>query len=141
MPKTYEGRLVTDGEGNLYAQPLDDDGNSLPIHYEDDSLVSGLIAVAFDPDTHGYIVVEPGAQSHNDRFHEQHKEISGTSGPLYELRNGEMVEVYPGDPHHEGPLPDDVHFSVDAPRNTIVQFSPDDVAITETSHTEAYREQ
>lgn len=108
MPDTYTGRLACDGDGNLLA----DDGQP----------------VAHDPQQGAYVYVTPGEPSHNERHHKNYVPTTVTSEPLYNAA-GELV--YPGDPHHDAPTPDDPHFAG-------LLFHSDEDGPVQTSHTGAY---
>lgn len=92
--------------------------------------------VAQDPESGEFVAVGPDEPSHNERHGKREIEVgSGTSGPLFD---GDGKQVTPGDPHHLEPLPDDAHYDPAAPGKTRLQFDPDGVAVTATSHTEAW---
>lgn len=110
-PKTYTGVMVTDGNGNLYGHPA-----GVDIETDDDGNITNLERVRYDGERDAYIVIGADEPSHNEVHHVgQLKEVSGTSGPLYD---GDGNLVYPGDPHHFEPTPDDPHYDADAPNKT-----------------------
>jgi hypothetical protein len=129
--KKYEGRLVTLGDGNLYAHedgtpdPFDADGNP------------ALRAVVADPESDSYVFIEEGAQSHNERFHKQFTQVQMTSGLLF---NEKGEQVYAGDDHHVFPQATDPHFDDAEPKFKTTTTSHDDaVAPTVTGYTGAYK--
>jgi hypothetical protein len=128
----YTGRLVADGDGNLFAH---EDGTQDP--FDEDGVVVDLKPVAYDPETGGFKYIDKDDPSHNDLYSKNVVETGlATSGPLFDEK-GELV--FAGDPHHEMPVPTDPHFDESSPNKTKVIDDPDEVAATATGHTEAYR--
>jgi hypothetical protein len=140
--KKAEGRLVTIGDGHLRLDERelvgykttwlhDEDGDpilndagekqylNVPV-YKDGP--NHMKPISYDPETDSYIFIAEDAPSHNDRFHKQNVSIDLTSGTLFNER-GEIV--YKGDPHHDGPTPDDPNYDPTAPRNTRTTKDPD----------------
>lgn len=105
--KTYSGRLLCDGEGNLLADEGRHKGKP----------------VAHVPEEGVYVLLEEGEPSHNERHGTGSAPlISGTSGPLYDAAG---TLVYAGDPHHLEPTPDDPHYDASAPNKTRLTWDPD----------------
>lgn len=127
MAQIYSGRMVTDGEGHVYAQP---EGDNAPLHDEEGNLLPDLVEVRYDPEVGNYIIVEDG-RSHNevnDNPNVPNSIINGTTGPLYDNQGMLVVE---GDPHHDFPLADDPHADG-------MLLEPDEVSHVSTGHTAAY---
>lgn len=143
MAETLSGRLVTDGTGRLFIQPTSDDNEVInAIHLVDEDgmpteeLVAGIVEVAWDEASGGYIAVGPGEESHNERHHKgEMQEISGTTGDLYDAEGNLVIA---GDPHHFEPLPTDPHYDPTSPTKITMQTIPDEISAQATSHTEAY---
>lgn len=140
MPsEKYVGRMVcvNDEEGNGHLMAHADENG--PIYDDEGKCI--LREIAYDPDTGGYIYVESGSLSHNERFHERFVGLQTTSEPLYD-GNGNLVQ---GDLHHFMPLPDDPHFLEGAfdpetgkVTHTKLTFHDDDDN-TRTGHTESVK--
>jgi hypothetical protein len=126
MPPTgqYEGRLATDGNGNLLADEGEHAG----------------YGVYHDLETNTYRFVPPGSPSHNDLHHKQFAQIDGT-------RDAESLEAAGGDPadenatenpHHYGVVEDDPHYDEETENHTRLKFLPDGQSAVVGSHTDAY---
>lgn len=109
---SYVGRLAFDSDSGFHIDP-----NGFRVLTEDGG------------QTWRYAV--EGDLTHQQRYHQRSVELRVTTS---------------ADAHHVWPTEDDPHFSVGATdpdtgavTNTRVTNSPDSVAVTETSHTEAYR--
>lgn len=113
---------------------VDGDGNEVTATGTDELAVE-LVEVKWNHDEDGFVIVEPGQDSHNDEFHENFKTVDGTSGPLYDAQG---KQVYEGDEHHDHPTEDDAHFVEGAANHTVLTEDSDDVAPKVTGHTEAY---
>lgn len=150
--KQYSGRLVCDGDGNLLAHEatqtgtrsvklFDEDGNDTGLEMEFPVFEYGEDhgkPVAYDEKAGGYIFIGKEAPSHNERHGKTVVSAGeGTSGPLYD-EGGNLV--FPGDPHHEIPVPTDPHYDEHAENKTRLVNDDDVVAATVTGHTEAYSE-
>lgn len=105
----YEGRLVTDGDGNLLADEGDRAGD--PVAYHDGS----------------YIFLQEGEESHNDRHHATFVAVGRTIDPSEA-----------GQAHHAGVLEDDAHFDANEENRTKLKFLPNREAKTASGHTAAY---
>lgn len=119
----YHGTLWTDGEGNLLAGEGEFEG--YPVAFHEGS----------------YVFVQPGEPSHNERYHQQFVEFSGTvdesmtDDPGLVNAGGEH-----GNMHHFEIQEDDPHYDPDAENKTRVKTLPEKTANTITGHTEAYRD-
>jgi hypothetical protein len=114
MPEgKYSGRLATDGTGNLLADEGDFKG--WPVAYDE-----GM-----------YIYIQPGEPSHNERFHQNAVEFSGTvSADMVAEGDEDLINAQEGGENAH-------HFEVPDPSSP-APVNPDAMAATASSHTDAY---
>lgn len=156
----YRGRLMCDGQGNLLADESKRVGDRLAQVYDGDGneiLVDGEPLVVSQPvfrygSNHGrpvalhegsYVFLNAGEDSHNERHHKQFATIDGTQSAdperdSYAGGGPGDKDAKPGTEHHWAVPEDDPHYDSDTDNNTRLRYSPDKVAATETSHTDAY---
>ena len=162
----YEGRLQTDGNGNLLADEatlvaetviplfladgkpaLKDDGvqmtyTSRVYEYGENH---GMPVAAHDG---SYVLLAPGEASHNERHHKSYVEVPATQdqdpdSPGYV--DPDHPEDTPENAHHFGALDDDPHYEEGVTdqrgvvTNTHAKLDPDSTAPLVTGHTAAYK--
>jgi hypothetical protein len=141
----YRGRLMCDGQGNLLADESKRVGDKVVTVYDENGNPmldgNGMEMTVHVPmfrygNNHNrpvalhegsYVFVGEGEASHNERHHQKFVTFEGTTD--------ESIE---GQEHHLSPMKDDPHYDADTDNHTRLRFSPDKVAATETSHTDAY---
>lgn len=141
----YRGRLMCDGQGNMLADESQRVGDRIRAVYDENGQPimgpDGTELVVSEPvfrygSNHGrpvamhegsYVFLGAGEPSHNERYHQQFVTFEATTDESNE-----------GEAHHLSVQPDDPHYDADTENNTRLRFSPDKVAATETSHTDAY---
>ncbi len=116
----YEGRLLTDGNGNLLADEGSRKGEPVAAH--DGS----------------YVFVLAGEPSHNERHHKKFATMEATVDDSMtddpSLVNANEDE----NAHHFGPTKSDAHYDKNAPNKTRVRQEPDAVSAKGAGHTAAY---
>lgn len=161
----YEGRLQTDGNGNLLAYdatirgqqlvPLFD-GAGNPMLNADGTQITMLMPILDVGPSHGlpvaahdgsYVFVSPGDPSHNERHQQNVLGLDPTQDVDPELpgfAGNDEADGIEGTAHHFGVLPDDPHYQEGATNarglvnNTNARLDPDSVAHLVTGHTAAY---
>jgi len=115
---TYEGRLVSDGFGNLLADEGDNAG--APVIYD----------LASDE----FHFIQPGDPSHNELHHKKIAGIVGTQAddPDAPGYAGTAENPTKGNEHHFGVLDDDPH-------KDGLKFDPDKVAAKRYGHTHSHK--
>jgi hypothetical protein len=111
----YSGRLATDGNGNLLADNPDDPSvHGFPVAYDE-----GV-----------YIFVQPGEPSHNERYHQNLAEFSGTvDESMVDPADSDLVNAEEGG--------DNAHHFDQPDPNEPAPLLPDAQAAVTTSHTDA----
>lgn len=165
MDGIYQGRLKTDGSGNLLADESRQVGTqTVPLFLADGSpalndnneqITLSLPIMEYGPNhdmpvaAHdgSYVFLAPGEPSHNDRHEENRLVVDPTQDVDPELpgfAGNDDAEGVPGTEHHFGALPDDPHYSEGVTdekgvvTNTLAKHDPDSVAAKVTGHTDAY---
>ena len=122
----YHGLMWTDGNGNLLAYDMSEDGMLGPNHGR---------SIAFHDGS--YIFLNPGEPSHNDRHGVNVLEVVGTVDESMTddetLVNADSTE----NAHHFGIQEDDAHYDPDAPNGIRLTSLSEKEAETFTGHTDA----
>jgi hypothetical protein len=119
----YEGRLATDGNGNLLAQDGDRAGEP----------------VAYDEDNDNFVFIGWDEPSHNQRYHKQNAEIVITQDQDPDAPGYAGTADDPIHPAFFSVQEDDPHYDPEAENNTRLRNLPDSISPRVSSHTHQHK--